>query len=126
MIRMMYCLPACLLYQKEIKWKGSFSNKCLAKEGCAVKSQKIKVEEYKAAAIAQKIDFKRLSEPSISDSIKISAPEVLGYSRYFIIICSKGTVRKIEYPSRFWHSDYLESVLRELQKLGENAKLNHR
>lgn len=108
------------------KWKGSFSNKCLMKEGCAIKSQKIKVQETKAAAIAQNIDIKRLLEPTVSDSVRRSGPEVLGSSRYFIIVCSKGKVRKIEYGSSFWQSDYVESVLRELEKLAENAKLTQR
>ena len=116
-------------------WRASFSNRC-HRDGCVIKSQKIKSKETDAATIAQNIDFKRLWELPISDSVKIDDPQLIGAPSYFIIVCSKGKVRKFEYPFNFhydatneptfWQSNYLESVLKELEKLAENAKLKHR
>lgn len=118
------------------KWTATFSNKCLRNDGCVIRSQKIKAKAAVAAKVAENMDFRRLLEIPISDSVKIADPQLIGPPSYFIIVCSRGKVRKIEYPRNFhydapntpifWQSDYLVSVLRELEKLAENAKLKHR
>jgi hypothetical protein len=55
---------------------------------------------------------------------------LIGTSTYFIIICSKGIVRKIEYPvlvhydsnkdwrdqNVYWQSDYLDMLIEQMKK----------
>ena len=117
------------------KWIATFRNKCHMGDGCALKSQKIKASEADAKTLAQNIDLDRLLGP-ISDSLNYDDPGIIGGISYFMIICSKGQVRKLEYPFNFhykagnevffWKSDYVESVFRGLEKLFKNATPKHR
>ena len=117
------------------KWTATFRNKCRMSGGCALRSQKIKASDADARTCAQNIDFGRLLGP-ISDSLSCADPGIIGGTSYFIIVCSKGKVRKLEYPfnfhynktnkADFWQSNYVESVFRDLEKLSKNAKPKHR
>jgi hypothetical protein len=79
------------------------------------------------------MDIDRLMKLPISDSLHRDNSELLiGTTTNFILICSKGKIRKFEYPvvehydrtrdwknqDIYWHSDYLEKVIGLLKKMG--------
>jgi hypothetical protein len=107
------------------KWVGDYFNNNL-KDG----KTKIKLKEADVKTLLGKIEFEKLLLP-INDSVYRNLSEmVLGNPQYFMIICSRGKVRQILYPfaydftpmkdnkeTVFWHSTFIESVIKELEKI---------
>ncbi|MEO7311996.1 MAG: hypothetical protein ABIX01_16455 [Chitinophagaceae bacterium] len=101
-------------------WKGRYYFK--NKKG----HKKISIKKTDAKSLADKIEVGRLLLSPAKDSVTRNNAELeQGTHKYFLIICSNGKVRTIEYPIRlhydmkidwmkqdlFWHSDYMEMVL---------------
>jgi hypothetical protein len=95
------------------------------------KRTKITVKKAAANTIAERIHCEKLLQSPTSDSIHMDNSKLLlGTSNYFIIICSRGKVRTIEYPiiihynykidwreqNIYWQSDYLDTFIEEMKK----------
>lgn len=121
-----------ILQKEKDKWRAEHKKVTWnPPEGYPYKGVTVKaMDESNIDAFLKAIDIDPLVQGSAIDSIALVEPKdpVLGYNRFAIMICSKGTFRQIEYPFNMslydklrnqhqtpnivpWKSAYLDNLL---------------
>lgn len=90
----------------------------------------IELNQDSMPSFLKSIDHERLVDYHNSDSVSLNCSEMHGVNCHFILICSNGNVRLIEYPishnydyrkdsrdqPKFWQSDYLDNLITKFKQ----------